>query len=128
MERETERLMYGSGLSEIKSEGEKIFNSLRPYFPPDPWGKARWKKDGRVYDNGEFDLLKSEDRDKIQYLKRLLIGHELEMMYRRYREKNYLPLESISNMPLTPLLKDTLEIAHILAELDYEIETGDFAD
>ncbi|OHA35040.1 MAG: hypothetical protein A2928_04035 [Candidatus Taylorbacteria bacterium RIFCSPLOWO2_01_FULL_45_15b] len=112
----------------LSPKARKIFNSLKPYFPPDPWGKARWKKDGRVCDNGEFDLRKSEDKDKIQHLKRLLIGHELEMMYRRYREKYHLPLEGISNMPLTPLLKDTLEITRLLAELDYQIETGDFAD
>jgi hypothetical protein len=32
----------------------QVFEKIKPYFPPDPWGNPKWTKGGKVYDNGWY--------------------------------------------------------------------------
>ena len=112
---------------QLSSNAQKIFEKLKPFFPPDPWKRPQLVSEGRVYDNGWFDLRRSADRKKLEEQKKSLLGYLVHMEALMYREKNR-SLEGFTKEHFPEIIKTHVEILLLLSDLDFQIETADLCD
>jgi hypothetical protein len=105
----------------------RIYKKLKRFFPPGPFGRVRWLKEGTVEDNGELDLRKSEDRNRLIERTILTLGSFVENAASVYTTKNR-TLDGFEIDHFGPMIKNKVELLIILRELDFQIETGDFLD
>lgn len=105
----------------------KIFEQLKPYFPPDPWGNSNWNEDGTVRSNGLFDLRKSSDRNKLIEKIKSTLGSFVEISAGSYKRKNG-SLEGFEIDHFGMMIRREVDLLFTLNELDFQIETLDFVE
>lgn len=103
----------------------KIFEQIKTFFSPDPWKNPQWSEDGEVYDNGWHDLRKAEDRDKLIKKYEHIIGHVIVLSARNKMERGEVFTKSVFNFRAS---KRWIEIAGLLYDLDFQIETLDLIE
>ncbi len=108
----------------LSPKAVNIFEKLKPFFPPDPWKKPQWIEGGRVFDNGEFDLRNSTDRDKLIDKTKMMLGSHIELAANIYH-RNTKTLEGFEIEHFGKAIRHTAELLLILNELDFQIETMD---
>ena len=111
----------------LSPKAQMIFKSLEPFFPPDPWKKPRWEAEGRVFDNGWFDLRKRADRTRLAENQKSFLGYlvEMEAIHQKTLTGS---LEGFTKMHFTRVMQMCAEIVILLNDLDFQIETGDVVD
>ena len=102
-----------------------IFEEIKAYYPSDPWSRPQWTEEGKVFDNGWHDLRKKEDREKLITWYEHLIGSTIVVFAGRdkYDGKELSP--SVFHFEM---YKKWIELAVLLKELDFQIETLDLAE
>jgi hypothetical protein len=108
-------------------KAREIFAKLQRIFKPSPFGVPQWREEGVVVDNGEFDLRKSADRQKLIDTTVNTLGSFVEVTALSYLRKNG-TLNGFEVDHFGMMIKDKVALLLILRELDFQIETGDFAD
>lgn len=103
----------------------EIFEKIKAYYPLDPWNKLQWYQEGKVYDNGWHDLRKAEDRDKLIKKYEHIIGHVIVLSARNKMERGEVFTKSVFNFRAS---KRWIEIAGLLYDLDFQIETLDLVE
>ncbi len=103
----------------------KIFEQIKVYYPLDPWKKQRLYAEGKIYDNGWYDLRKAEDRDKLIKKYEHIIGHVIVLSARNKMERGEVLTKSVFNFRAS---KRWIEIAGLLYDLDFQIETLDLVE
>lgn len=103
----------------------KIFEQVKTHYPPDPWNKQQWAKDGTVYDNGWHDLRKAEDRDRLIKKYEHIIGHVIVLSARSKMERGEVLNRSVFDFRAS---KRWIEVAGLLYDLDFQIETMDLVE
>ena len=98
---------------------------LKPHFPKGPFGNPAWTKEGIVTDNGQYDLRKSADRDRLKKKHKSMVGYLVELQAISFMREH--PTLDGFSVELSPLMRKTIEIILILKDLDVQIETMDFA-
>jgi hypothetical protein len=117
----------GRDCEELSPNARKIFDKIKPYFPPDPWNRPQWTNEGLVYANGWCDLSKSSARkDRIQWEKNM-IGYLVGLQGTTYK-KRHGSLDGFTSQHYSRLTQHHVELLLLYEELDYQIETGDFTD
>ena len=111
----------------LSENAQGIFKLLEAHFPPDPWKKPQWTVEGKVFDNGWFDLRKGEDRKRLTEKKKNFLGYLVEIEASRHRKDNG-RLDGFTNQCFTEIMRKHAEILLILNDLDFQIETGDIVD
>ena len=101
----------------------KIFEKIKTYYPPDPWKNLQWKEEGLVYDNGWHDLRKGDDRGKLIGRWEHTIGSTIVMFASQNKNKKL--TRSVFHFKMS---KRWIEIAVLLKELDFQIETLDLVE
>jgi hypothetical protein len=108
----------------LSPKAQEIFKQLKPFFPPDPWNNPRWFEEGRVLDNGEFDLRKSADRTRLEERKKSMIGFCVAGIASSYR-KEHDSLQGFANLCIGSSVESCATFLLILQDLDFQIETLD---
>lgn len=110
---------------QLSPNARKIFENIKAYYPPDPWGDPRWEEAGRVYGNGWKDLRKKEDRDTLVNWYKFLIGSIIitSAIENKIRRKKL--DRSVFHFKMS---KNWIELAVLLEELDFQIETLDLVE
>ena len=103
----------------------KIFESIKTHYPPDPWKCPQWSAEGLVFDNGWYDLRKGEDRGKLISRYEHQIGSTIVVFARNNKDKKRKLTRSIFHFKLS---KRWIELAVLLHELDFQIETLDLLE
>jgi hypothetical protein len=111
----------------LTPNARKIFEKLKPFFPPDPWKKPNWFEDGTVRDNGLFDLRKSQDRTRLIETSKSTLGSFVELQAIIYQKKNG-TLEGFEVDHFGQMIKKEAELLLLLNDLDFQIETADLID
>ena len=107
---------------ELTPNARKIFGEITAYYQPDPWKNPRCTDNGRVSDNGWHDLRNKADRDKLIRFYEHLIGSTVVSSARNARDKHLELTDSVLNLQMS---KRWIELAILLHELDFQIETLD---
>lgn len=103
----------------------KIFEKIKAYYPVDSWKNQQWTGVGTVYDNGWHDLKKAEDRDKLIKKYEHIIGHVIVLSARNKMERGEVLTKSVFDFRGS---KRWIEIAGLLYDLDFQIETMDLIE
>ena len=106
----------------LSADALNIFEQIKVYYPPNPWNKPRWTKNGKVNDNVWRDLRKKEDRAKLIAWYENLIGRAIVSRAGTLRNRREKLTRSVFNFKLC---KKWIELATLLHELDFQIETLD---
>ena len=112
---------------QLTPNARKIFKKIKMFFPPDPWNRPQWIEDGKVYDNGWFDLKKSADRERLKKQKQSLLGYFIETQASGYREKNG-SLKGFTRQCFSQPIQTHVEILLLLNDLNFQIETMDLME
>lgn len=108
----------------LSPNAKKIFEQLKPFFPPDPWQNPMWQENGIVINNDQFDLRKSADREKLINKNLKTLGTFVEITAGAYKkERKSLDGFEIAHFGL--MIKTLVELLFVLRELDFQIETMD---
>lgn len=110
---------------ELSPNARKIFERIKEYYPLDPWGKQQWSEEGTVTDNGVFDLKKAEDRSKLISRYESLIGSTIVMFAKSESDTGNKITRKVFHFKMS---KKWIELAVLLHELDFQIETMDLVD
>lgn len=102
----------------------KIFEKIKKYYPPNPWNK-QWTEEGMVYDNGWHDLRKGGDRGKLIRRWEHTIGSTIVMFASQCSNRNDKLTRAVFSFKLS---KKWIELAVLLKELDFQIETLDLVE
>ncbi len=106
----------------LSPNAQKFFERLKFHFPPDPWGKPRWQKRGKVNDNGWFDLRKNNDRDRLEKNVTKFLGYLVGMEAKIYQKKKG-SLVGFENCRFSSkMFRSYADILLTLEELDYQIQ------
>lgn len=111
----------------LSLKAKEIFEKLKLLYPDDAFKNSKWKEEGLVHDNVWFDLRRHEDRAKLEAQKKSFIGYAVDLQASAY-VKAHKSLDGFEKQTIELSLLDTLRILRILAELDFQIETGDFIE
>ncbi len=111
----------------LSPKARAIFEKLKPFFPPDPWGGEHWFEDGRVFDNTMYDLRKSAVRKKLLDETMHTIGYMLYVDVGVYKDQHG-TLVGFENEKLSPIVQRPLELLCLLFELHHQIDTMDQMD
>lgn len=111
----------------LTANARKIFERLTAHFPPDPWKNPQWTEEGKVYDNGWHDLRTSADRTKLTEKALHTLGGMVELSASIHRKKHR-SLQGFGRAHFPKMMFRTLEILHLLRELDFQIETLDLVE
>lgn len=103
----------------------KIFEKITAYYPPYPWKRPRWTPNGMVHDNGWHDLRKKEDRDKLIRRWEHTIGATVVMFANQRNNRKKKLTRSVFNFKMS---RRWIELAVLLKELDFQIETMDLVE
>ena len=122
----------------LNPNAQKIFENLKPYFPPNPWKKPCWEPEGRVCPSGNtiwYDLRKSADRNKLIDQERETIGHQTQIAASIHQQNNkcvpngelgWLKDFTFQHFPRS--MQHGVELLLLLLDLDFQIETGDIVE
>lgn len=108
----------------LSSKAQEIFAKLEPFFPPNPWGKPQWFAEGKISDDGWYDLRLATDRRRLEEKLKGLIGHFVELKAESYRKKHAC-LTGFTNEHFDPGMQKQAEVLLLLKDLDFQIETLD---
>ncbi len=111
--------------TELSTPAQEIFAKLKPYYPLGPFKEGQWIAEGKIYDNGWYDLRKSLDRQRLMEQKKNFIGYLVELEASRYWKKNG-SLSDFTAHHFTRHMQETAELLMLLTDLDFQIETLDF--
>lgn len=111
----------------LSPNAQAIFKKLEPYFPLGPWKDAYWLEEGKVRDNGWFDLRLAADRNRLMEQKKSFLGYLVEGAASSFRNKTG-SMEGFANEPFSPLTQAHAEILLLLNDLDFQIETLDLVE
>ena len=117
----------GTDCEKLSPNAKKIFDELKPHFPPDPWNRPMWQEEGIVYSNGLLDLRKNQDRNRLIERTRSTLGSFVETRAGVYRNKNG-SLEGFEIDHFGMMIRKRVELLFILDDLDFQIEIGDLVD
>ncbi len=117
----------GTDCNVMSPNARKIFEKLKPFYPPDPWQRPMWDEEGRVKDNGSFDLRKSSDRSRLIERSRSTLGSFVETVAGAY-ETRVGSFDGLEHHHFGLMIKHEVERLKILNDLDFQIETGDLVD
>lgn len=117
----------GRDCESLSLKAREIFEKMAKFFPPDPWGRPRFENEGRVYDNGWYDLRKSKDRRRLIEKTRSSIGYVVETKAALFIKKNG-SLSGFYKQCFSMTVKLKAEFLLLLGDLDFQIETGDIVD
>ena len=109
----------------LSPDALKIFEEIKTYYPLNPWATPQWKEEGLVYDNGWHDLRKAEDRDRLIKKFEHIVGHVIIISARSRKDRNQKLTKSVFNFRAE---KRWIEVAVLLYELDFQIETMDLVN
>ncbi|MBI3274358.1 MAG: hypothetical protein HYZ69_04405 [Candidatus Colwellbacteria bacterium] len=109
----------------LSPNARKIFEKITEYYPNDPWDNMQWSPDGLVCDHGWHDLRRSTDRNELIERYQHTIGCTVVTFAKGAREKDQEITPSVFNWELS---KQWIELAVLLLELDFQIETLDLAE
>lgn len=112
----------------LSVDARAIFEKIKPHFPLDPWGKPRWTEEGKVFDNGWFDLRKKADRRRLEEQRKSFLGYLVQVRARAYRDRNHQSIEGFAGEPFSQVIEDYAELLLFLEDLDFQIETMDLAE
>lgn len=107
---------------QLSLSARMIFEKITEYYPNDPWNNMQWSSVGSVNDNGWYDLRKSKDRSKLIERYQHMIGYTIVMFAKGARDKGQNITPSVFHWSLS---KRWIELAVLLLELDFQIETLD---
>lgn len=112
--------------SELSPNARRIFEKITVFYPPDSWNEPQWTEEGRVFDNGWYDLREAKDRDKLIKWYERLIGHHLvgSVCFARDRKEKPIPFVLFNFR----MYEKWIELVVLLYELDFQIETLDFVE
>ena len=111
----------------LTPSAQKIFETLKPHFPPNPWGRPQWQKEGIVIDNWTYDLRKAADRTRLIDWTIRLIGPAVELEARML-EKEKGSIDTLTEHKFNDHIRHLAKLLLILRELDFQIETQDIVD
>lgn len=111
----------------LSPNARKIFEKLIPYFGRDPWNKPRWRKCGKVHDNGWYDLRKAKDRILLEEKNQKFIGSVIYTMARTHHDKHG-SLKGFKKTHLGKLIQHQAELLILLNDLSFQIDTYDLID
>ena len=111
--------------AEFSEKARKIFETIKAFFPPDPFGEAQYADEGRVYDNGWYDLRTKKDRARLMEKIENLIGYLVQRAATEFREKKG-SLRGFTSRHFTPHMQKEVQLLLLLSDLDFQIETMDF--
>ena len=103
----------------------EIFNEITKYYPPNPWNQPQWTEDGKVFDNGWHDLRKEFDRTWLITWYERLIGSTIVTLAGDRKNKGGKLTRDVFSIKLS---KRWIELAVLLKELDFQIETLDLVE
>lgn len=109
----------------LSPNARKIFEKITTFYPPDPWHQPQWIAEGKVFDNGWYDLRKAKDRDELIRWYERLIGHFIVESARVARDKKKKLTHSVFSLRVS---KRWIELVVLFYELDFQIETLDFVE
>jgi hypothetical protein len=117
---------------QLSAKARKFFEQIIPHFGKngfDPWNKPVWEAEGIIHELGSprYDLRKSADRQQLIERTTHTIGHMVEIEARSYRTKHG-SLENFDREHFPKMMFRSLEILHLLNELDFQIETMDLVE
>lgn len=113
---------------ELSPNARKIFDKIKTYYPPNPWGKPRWKEDGLVQDYSNttwYDLRKFEDRHKLIDDYTSDIGRSVILEYGSLRREGKEIRACDFNLKAC---ERWIDLVVLLEELDFQIETMDLME
>ena len=110
---------------ELSPNALNIFKQIKKYYPPDPWNEPRWTEEGKVFDNGWYDLRTGGDRGKLIGHYEYQIGATVVIFAEGVKKRNEELTESVLNLSLS---KKWIELTILLKELDFQIETLDLVE
>jgi hypothetical protein len=108
----------------LSESAQRIFERLRPYFPPDSWKKPQYTEEGKVCENGWYDLRLSADRTRLISAKLSAIATFVEIQASMHRD-GHGSLEKFTESHFPRSIQYLAEQLLILRDLDFQIETGD---
>ncbi len=125
----------GRDVIELSRNAKKIFENLKPYFPPDSFGNMSWKPEGIVHSNIWHDLRSAAGRQKLARQIKDAISYDAEIQASIYKDTHKCEsrgelnwLEGFTLAHFTKGMQHNLELLLILNDLDFQIETMDFAE
>lgn len=110
---------------QLTPNARRIFEQIKAYYQPDPWKNPQWTEDCTVYDNGWHDLRKKADREKLVKWYEGLIGSTVVSSARNAKDKHQRLTRSMFNLKMC---RKWIELATLLYELDFQIETLDMME
>ena len=111
----------------LSKNARAIFAKFERFYPPNPWKAPQWKKVGKVYDNGWYDLRKAADRTRLEKWNTELIGVMMVTQASSYKtKKGSLGRFNKEHIPMS--INRYVEVVLIIRELDFQIETQDLID
>jgi hypothetical protein len=115
---------------QLSPNAQKIFEKLKPYYPPDPWDKPQWFPEGIVHEIGSprYDLRKSADRQKLIDWVLHMLGVIVETDASIYAKKRHGSLKGFTRTHFSRMLQHEAEFLLILRDLDFQIETMDLVE
>ncbi len=112
---------------ELSANARAIFEKIKAYFPPNPWGSPQWTSEGKVFDNGWYDLRKSADRERFLQSKRNTLGYMVQLFASSCRNKLG-SLDSFTHVRFSPMMRSQVEPLLLVIDLNFQIETSDLID
>lgn len=101
----------------LSPNARKIFDKIKEHYL-----NPQWTEDGTVFDNGWQDLRKGEVRGRLIERCEHQIGAVIVMLAKGTKEKGEKITESVFDFRLS---RRWIELAVLLYELDFQIETVD---
>ncbi|MEK7654377.1 MAG: hypothetical protein AAB345_03850 [Patescibacteria group bacterium] len=111
----------------LSPAAKKIFDKLKPFYPPDPWRKPRWEKDGVVIDNGTYDLRRHADRKRLEDNRQSFLGYMLALAASIHRDGAG-SMQGFTEKHFSEHMQQVAEQLLLLRDLDFQIETVDLVD
>ncbi len=113
---------------ELSAKSQAIFLKMKPWFPNDSWGNAKWHAEGIVNNGRRYDLRKSADRNALIEWELLMIGSAIENSASVYATKHKGEYVGYELEQVGSMVAKRAELVRHLRDLDFQIETGDLVD
>lgn len=112
----------------LSKKAQAIFNKLKPFFPPNAWGRPFWEREGTIAGDGTLDLRKSADRKHMEEKILSFIGNVVGLEASSFRKNNNGSLSGFKDQKYSAIIQHEAEKLLILRDLDFQIETADVID
>lgn len=119
--------MAGRDVEKLSPKALEIFKKLQPHYPLGAFGRPQWLPEGKIEDNGVFDLRTAAGRKKLEGQLLTVIGYVIRNSAHVYKRQKGVGLciAGFEEERIGRGVRDFVEVLLILGELDFQIETLD---